>query len=120
MENKENTIDKTTDILTKELETLSDTGLHDLFIFFYRLNHQYGNMISNDKFNEFLEAFESNPFRHHEDKAFRKQLIDNLIKYTDDHMSLITAAVLIKKKFTIEEIISNYYSNVNAFGPDMF
>ena len=116
----ERPINKTTETLIKELETMSDSGLHDLFIFFYRLNHQYGNMIGSEKFNEFLEAFESNPFRHHEDKAFRKQLIDNLIKYTNDHMSLITAAVLIKKKFTTEEIIQNYYSNVNVFDNGWF
>ena len=47
---------------------------------------------------------------------FRKQLIDNIVKYAYDHMSLITAAVLIKKKFTIEEIIENYYTNVDVFG----
>ena len=30
-------------------------------------------------------------------------------------MSLITAAVLIKKKFTIEELTQNYYANVDLF-----
>ena len=124
MENKEKTtekvVNKTTEALIKELETLSDSGLHDLFIFFYKLNHQHGNMIDNEKFNEFLEAFNSNPFRHHEDKAFRKELIENLIKYAHDHMSLLTAAILIKRKFTIDEIINNYYSNVDVFGYDMF
>ena len=54
------------------------------------------------------------------DKTFKKQLIDNIIKYARDHMSLITAAVLIKKKFTIDEIINNYYSNVNVFENDLF
>ena len=73
-----------------------------------------------DKFNEFLEAFTSNPFRHHEDKAFRKELIENLIKYCFDHMSLLTATLLLKKKFTIEEVINNYYANVDAFGYDVF
>ena len=34
--------------------------------------------------------------------------LEHIINYTYDHMSLITAAVLIKKKFTIEEIIQNY------------
>ncbi len=128
MENKEKPaektnerpINKTTETLIKELETLSDSGLHDLFIFFYKLNHQHGNMIDNEKFNEFLEAFHSNPFRHHEDKAFRKELIENLIQYTRDHMSLLTAAMLIKRKFTIDEVINNYYSNVDVFGYDMF
>ena len=127
MENIENTekvnsqpINKTTETLIKELETMSDSGLHDLFIFFYKLNCQHGNMIDNESFNKFLEAFESNPFRHHEDKAFRKQLIENLIKYSFDHMGLLTAAMLLKKKFTIEEVINNYYANVDAFGYDVF
>lgn len=124
MENKEKTtekvVNKTTETLIKELETLSDSGLHDLFIFFYKLNHQHGNMIDNERFNEFLGAFNSNPFRHHEDKAFRKELIENLIKYAYDHMSLLTAALLIKRKFTIDEVINNYYSNIDVFGNDMF
>ena len=89
MENTENNINKVTDTLKKELETLSDTGLHDLFMFYYRLNYQVRNIVLPDKFDEFLESFESNPFRLHEDKAFRKQPIENLIKYTRDHMSLI-------------------------------
>ena len=112
--------EKTIEVLTKEIETLTNAELHDLFIFYYRLNHQYENIVSHDKFNEFLRSFESNPFRNHDDKAFRKQLIDNLITYTDDHMSLITAIVLIKKKFTIDEIIENYYSNINAFDNNLF
>ena len=51
IENKENTsnpINKTTETLIKELETMSDSGLHDLFIFFYKLNCQHGNMIYNE------------------------------------------------------------------------
>ncbi len=123
IENKENitnTISKTTETLIKELETMSDSGLHDLFLFFYKLNCQHGNMIYNETFNEFLEAFNSNPFRHHEDKTFRKELIENLVKFSYDHMSLLTAALLLKKKFTIDEVIQNYYSTVDAFGYDMF
>lgn len=123
IENKEKTntpINKTTETLLKELETMSDAGLHDMFLFFYKLNHMHENMIDNESFNKFLEAFESNPFRHHEDKAFRKQLIENLIKYSFDHMGLLTAAMLLKKKFTIEEVINNYYVNVDAFGYDVF
>jgi hypothetical protein len=30
-------VNKTTETLIKELETMSDTGLHDLFMFFYKL-----------------------------------------------------------------------------------
>ena len=35
MDNQDRPIDKTTETLRKELETLSSTELHDLFIFFY-------------------------------------------------------------------------------------
>ena len=115
MENKENTVDEVTETLTKELESLSSEGLHDFFKFFYRLNHQHGNVIELDRFEEFLEAFDSNPFKINEDKAFRKQLIENIVKYAHDHMSLITAAILIKKKFTIEELTQNYYASVDLF-----
>ena len=31
-------------------------------------------------------------------------------------MSLLTAAILIKKKFTVDEIVQNYYANVDGFG----
>ena len=110
-----NETSKVTETLTKELESLSNEGLHEFFKFFYRMNHAQGNMITVDKFEEFLEAFDINPFKANEDKAFRKQLIDNIIKYAFDHMSLITAAVLIKKKFTIEELTQNYYSSVDLF-----
>lgn len=120
MENKENTIDKVADTLTKELESLSNEGLHEFFMFFYKLNHQHGNMIEVDLFEEFLEAFDSNPFKINEDKTFRKQLIENILKYAHDHMSLITAAVLIKKKFTIEELTRNYYSSVDLFNDSWF
>ena len=116
----EKIVNKTTETLVKELETMSDTGLHDLFMFFYKLNCNQSNMIYGDKFNEFLAAFNSNPFRHHEDKTFRKELIENLVKFSYDHMSLLTAALLLKKKFTIDEVIQNYYSTVDAFGYDMF
>lgn len=120
MENKENTVDKVAEALKKELEGLSDEGLHEFFMFFYKLNHQHGNMIALDKFEEFLEAFDSNPFKHNNDKNFKKQLIENILTYAYDHMSLITAAVLIKKKFTIEEITQNYYSNINIFEDSWF
>ena len=119
MENKENTnpqFIKVKETLTKELESLSAEELHEFFKFFYKMNHNQSNMISIDKFDEFLEAFDSNPFKISEDKKFKQQLIDNIIYYSFDHMSLITAAVLIKKKFTIEELMRNYYSSVDVFG----
>ena len=115
MENIENKDNKGVETLTKELESLSAEGLHEFFKFFYKMNRTQGCMISVEHFEEFLEAFDSNPFKVNEDRKFRKQLIDNIIKYAYDHMSLITAAVLIKKKFTIEEIIENYYTNVDVF-----
>lgn len=120
MENKENTAGKATETLIKELEGLSSEGLHEFFLFVYRINHNHFNMIAPDKFEEFLESFERNPFKLNEDKAFRKQLIDNIVKYSYDHMSLVTAAMLIKRKFSIQEIINNYYANVNVFDNDLF
>ena len=120
MEDTEKVTNKAAETLAKELESMSNEGLKDFFMFFYKLNHQHYNMVSPDQFEEFLEAFDNNPFKVNEDKAFRKQLIDNIIKYSSDHMSLITAAVLIKKKFTTEEIIQNYYSNVNVFDNGWF
>ena len=116
MENKENTIDKVAETLTKELESLNPEGLHEFFKFVYRMNHVQGNMMLPDNFEEFLAAFDDNPFKINEDKKFRKQLIDDVIKYSHDHMSLITAAVLIRKKFTIEELADNYYASVDLFG----
>ena len=115
MENIESKNDKLIETLTKELESLSPEGLHEFFKFFYKMNHAQGAMIDLDSFEEFLEAFDSNPFKVNDDKKFRKQLIDNIIKYASDYMSLITAAVLIKKKFTIDEIVENYYTNVDVF-----
>ena len=115
MDNKETDIDKVQETLTKELESLNKEELHEFFMFFYRLNHSQGNMIAVDRFEEFLEAFDSNPFKVNEDKTFRKQLIKNILEYAHDHMSLITAAVLIKKQFTIEELTQNYYSSVDVF-----
>ena len=123
METKENftpEVNKITETLSKELESLSAEGLHEFFKFFYKMNHAHGNMIHIDQFEEFLESFDSNPFKINDDKKFRKQLIDNIIKYAFDHMSLITAAVLIKKKFTIEELTRNYYSSVDLFTGDWY
>ena len=116
MENIESKDNKVVETLTKELESLSAEGLHEFFKFFYKMNHTQNCMISLEHFEEFLESFETNPFRLNDDKKFRKQLIDNIIKYAYDHMSLITAAVLIKKKFTIDEIVENYYTSVDVFG----
>ena len=104
MENKETVINesnKVTETLTKELESLSNEELHEFFKFFYKMNHSHSNMMYLDQFEEFLGSFDNNPFKVNEDKKFRKQLIDNIIKYSTDYMSLITAAVLIKKKFNI-------------------
>ena len=59
MENKENTINKTNkaaETLAKELEGLSNEGLHEFFMFFYKMNHMNGYMITNEKFEEFLKV----------------------------------------------------------------
>jgi hypothetical protein len=108
-------VNKTTETLIKELDATSDIGLHDMFMFVYRLACNQSNLIYREKFIEFLESFTSNPFNHKENKSFRKEFIENLIKYSYDHMSLLTAAILIKKKFTMAEIIENYYSNIDVF-----
>ena len=123
METKENTINesnKVIETLTKELESLNAEELHEFFKFFYKMNHTHGNMMYLDQFDEFLSGFDSNPFKVNEDKKFRKQLIDSVIKYTHDYMSLITAAVLIKKKFNIEELTRNYYASVDLFDGNWF
>ena len=123
MEKKDNTpieVNKVTEALMKELEGLSEEGLHEFFMFFYKMNHQHGNMIAVDKFEEFLKAFDHNPFKVNEDKKFRKQLIDNVVEYAYDHMSLLTAAILIKKKFTVNEIVQNYYANLDVFGSSWY
>ena len=123
MENKVNAnpeANKVIDTLTQELESLSSEELNEFFKFFYKMNHNQANMITPDNFEDFLEAFDINPFKAGDDKKFRKQLIDNIIKYAFDHMSLITAAVLIKKKFTIEELARNYYASVDVFDSPWF
>ena len=123
VENKEKInpeLNKVKDTLTQELESLNGEELHAFFKFFYKMNHTQGCMISMEQFEEFLEAFDSNPFKVNDDKKFRKQLIDNIIKYAYDHMSLITGAVLIKKKFTIDEIVENYYTSVDVFGGNWY
>ena len=106
MENKENKTAETNKIietLTKELEGLNPEGLQEFFKFFYQMNHNHGNMITQDNFEEFLETFDSNPFKVNEDKKFRKQLIDAVIKYSHDLTSLITAAVLMGCVISAEE-----------------
>ena len=123
MENKENAINETNKVvetLIKELESLSPEQLQEFFRFLYKMNHVHGNMITQDYFEEFLETFDSNPFKVNEDKKFRKQFIDAVIKYSYDLTSLITAAVLIKRKFTIEELSDNYYASVDLFGGGWF
>ena len=123
MENKENItpkVDKITETLAKELESLSPEGLNEFFKFVYKMNHVHGNMMATDSFYEFLSAFDDNPFKINNSKEFKKQFIDNIIKYTFDPMSLITAAILIKKKFTIEEIANNYYASIDIFDGDWF
>ena len=114
------TPEKTIEILTKEIESLNSVELHDLVLFYYKINHQHFNITTYDKFNEFLESFDKNPFKLTDDKAFKKQLTESLISFTTDYMSLITAIELIKCKFSVQEIINHYYSSVNVFDNDLF
>lgn len=114
------TPEETIEILTKEIESLNSTQARDLVQFYYRINHQHFNITTYDKFNEFLESFDKNPFKINEDKAFKKQLAENLIEYTVDYMSLITAVELIKCNFSLQQIIDHYYTSVNVFDNDLF
>ena len=111
---------KTVDTLTRELEGLTDEQLHEFFMFFYKLNHQHYCMVEMDLFESFLQAFESNPFKVNKDKNFRKELIENLLNYTTDPMSLLTAAMLIKRKFTLDEVINNFYSSYDFYNDNWF
>ena len=120
MENTTPKVDKASDTLTKELESLTPEGLNEFFKFVYKMNHVHGNMMTTHSFDEFLSAFDDNPFKINESKEFKKQFIDNIIKHTFDPMSLITAAVLIKKNFTLEEIVNNYYASVDLFDGDWY
>ena len=120
MENKENIIEQKTEKARKELEKLNGEQLHQLFLFFYRLNYRQSNMTTTAKFNEFLGSLDSNPFKVQESKEARKQLIDNLVHYTNDRMGLLTAAVLIRNDYDIEDIIDNYYANVDVFSEDFY
>ena len=112
--------EKTIETLNVEISTLTSTELHDLFLFFYKINHQYPNLTTFEKFYEFMESLEKNPFRVNDDKNYKKHFDENLIAYTDDHFNLITAIMLIKKKFTVDEIIENFYSNVNVYDNNLF
>ena len=112
--------EKTIETLNVEISTLTSTELHDLFLFFYKINHQYPNLTTFEKFYEFMESLEKNLFRVNDDKNYKKQFAENLIAYTDDHFNLITAIMLIKKKFTVDEIIENFYSNVNVYDNNLF
>ena len=112
--------EETIEILTKEIESLNSIEAHDLVLFYYKINHEHYNITTYDKFNEFLESFDKNPFKLNDDKAFKKQLAESLIACTTDYMSLITAVELIKCKFSVQEIINHYYSTMNVFDNDLF
>lgn len=114
------TSEETIEILKKEIESLSSIEMKDLVMFYYKINHQHFNITTSDKFNDFLESFDKNPFKPNDDKVFKKQLTESLIAFTDDYMSLITAVELIKCKFSVQEIINHYYSSMNAFDNDLF
>lgn len=114
------TLEKTIEILTKEIESLSSLEAHDLVWFYYTINHQHYNITTFEKFNKFLEAFDKNPFKINDDKTFKKQLAESLAACTTDYMSLITAVELIKCKFSLPEIIEHYYSSMNVFDNDLF
>lgn len=108
------------EIITKEIDSLNASELHDLFMFYYKINHNSPTIVIYDKFIDFLESFDSNPFKPNDSKVFKKQMAESLIACTADQLSLITAIMLIKKKFTVDEIINHYYANINVFENDLF
>lgn len=114
------TPEETIEILKKEIESLNSIESHDLVLFYYKINHEHFNITTHDKFNEFLESFDKNPFKLNDDKTFKKQLAESLIACTTDYMSLITAVELIKCKFSVQEIVNHYYSSMNVFDNDLF
>ena len=113
-------LEKTIEILTKEIESLNSIEAHDLVLFYSRINHKHYNITTYEKFDEFLEAFDKNPLRLNDDKSFKKQLAESIIACTTDYMSLMTAVKLIKCKFSVQEIINHYYSSMNVFDNDLF
>lgn len=71
------TPEETIEILKKEIESLNSNEAHDLVLFYYRINHQHYNITTYEKFNEFLESFDKNPFKLNDDKTFKKQLAED-------------------------------------------
>ena len=57
--------EETIEILTKEIESLNSIEAHDLVLFYYKINHEHYNITTYDKFNEFLESFDKNPFNNY-------------------------------------------------------
>ena len=53
-------------------------------------------------------------------KSSKKEMIENLLSYTTDPMSLLTAAMLIKRKFTLDEVINNFYSSYDFYNDNWF
>lgn len=107
----------TTRKLNNMLEALTDEQLYDTFRFYFSINKSGALITTDEKFNVCLETFEKNPFRKSFDLAHRKQLIGNLITYTDDVISLMRAIELIQKNLTMEEILSNFYESI-SFGEE--
>ncbi len=108
------------EMATKELGTLTNPHLHDMFLFYYKVNHDVMNITTPEKFQACLEAFDRNPFRAYNDTKYRTEMINNLMLYTDDHDSLIVAAQLLKSDYTVDEIIASYYAGISAFDNDLF
>ncbi len=84
------------EVATKELGTLTNPQLYQMFRFYYGINHEVPTITTPEMFCAFLEAFDRNPFRVYNDTKYRTEMIDNLIHYTADYDSLITAAQLLK------------------------
>ena len=51
--------EKAIEILTQEVNTLNSDELHELFLFYYKINYQHFNLTTFENFNEFDTGFES-------------------------------------------------------------
>ncbi len=98
--------------LNDKLEAMTDEKLYEVFQLYCIINSEGVGVTSEEKFNVFLETFEKNPFRRNFDLAHRKQLIGNLITYTDDALGLIRGIEYIQNGLTLEETIENLYASM--------
>ncbi len=108
------------EVATRELGTLNNPQLFQMFQFYYQVNREVANITTPEKFEACLEAFDRNPFRAYNDTKYRTEIINNLLEYTIDYDSLIVAAHLLKNDYSVDELIDNYYAGISAFDSNLF